>query len=799
MNSTPTRRRRLKAQQPKSPFALAMEGAETEAEKTPDPDTKRTKRQTQAFLKTARDRFQSAQSSEKEQRQRELDDLKFYAGEQWPDDVKTQRAGQNASNGLPPVPARPCITINETRAPVRNVLNQERNSDLGIELIPADDFGEDASSADNDAEIDLREGLIRRIQRESHAKVARTWAFARAVQAGRGYYQVNFRYLPGKTMDQEIYVDLIYNQAAVTLDPAHQQPDGSDAEWEFIGTYLPWSKYTAKYPRAGNGRPNQLLEADDDDFRALGENYPSWFKMDGEQRAVHVARYYYAEYTERELIEWSDGQVFWKDELPLEVPPAGITVNGSRFVQDRTVRWAEIDGWQILDEGDWPGPDMPIVQILGEELQPYDEQKRIEGMVRPAREGNQGLNYMISKWVEMIGLTPIPPLHVAEGQIEGYEEWYKAATTRALPYLPYRTRDLEGNPVVPPFAVNRETPIQAVASSVQMFHEKIQNTLNVHEPSLGQVEPALKSGKAINAIISADLHGTSNFLDNLVRSMEYEGKVENNLLYPIYGRKPGRLARIINPHGDPETILINKPFAMSQGPRPRPMPVADPTAQGAKTYKLTPNAQFNVAVKVSKNFDTRRQQEASITGELLSANPELMGWFGDIFFKNLDGPGHQEMSERAKVMLDPKIQQMIADKKQGREPLPPQVQQQLAQGQQVIEGLTQAVQQLEQEKQAKFVEQQGKLQIEREKQQAENQRNTEDNEVRLAVAELGAKVDRIALFLEESRLVGARQDAQREAQHDRAHDVAMAAMNHDQTLEQTEQQAALQPEPENNP
>src|SRR6187402_3592648 len=91
------------------------------------------------FLELARDRFKSAQTAETDQRQRELDDIRFYDGDQWPADVRTARAGQNAQNGMPPVPARPCITINETRAPVRNVLNQERNADLGIELVPADD------------------------------------------------------------------------------------------------------------------------------------------------------------------------------------------------------------------------------------------------------------------------------------------------------------------------------------------------------------------------------------------------------------------------------------------------------------------------------------------------------------------------------------------------------------------------------------------------------------------------------------------------------------------------------------
>ena len=61
---------------------------------------------------------------------------------------------------------------------------------------------------------------------------------------------------------------------------------------------------------------------------------------------------------------------------------------------------------------------MPIVKVLGEELQPYDEERRAEGMVRPMREPGQGFNVMVSKMIELIGLTPIPPLMTAEGQVE---------------------------------------------------------------------------------------------------------------------------------------------------------------------------------------------------------------------------------------------------------------------------------------------------------------------------------------------------------------------------------------------
>jgi hypothetical protein len=41
----------------------------------------------EAFLREARNRWKLAESAAEAQRKRELEDLKFYAGEQWDDDL----------------------------------------------------------------------------------------------------------------------------------------------------------------------------------------------------------------------------------------------------------------------------------------------------------------------------------------------------------------------------------------------------------------------------------------------------------------------------------------------------------------------------------------------------------------------------------------------------------------------------------------------------------------------------------------------------------------------------------------
>lgn len=647
------------------------------------------------FLKVARDRFDQAQSAEKAQRARELEDLRFYAGDQWPDQIKSAREGQNAQNGLPPVPARPCLTINKTREPVRQVLNQERQSEMGIELVPADDFGE-LTEPVADTEIELREGLTRRIQRDSQANDARTWAFARSSIAGRGYYRIITQYVRGKSTDQEVSIQRIYNQASVTLDPNHEQPDGSDALWAFIGTYMPWEEYRIRFPKV-KGKPNTLADADDETFKSLGEQYPDWFTVDGTHRAARVVDYYYVVPQTRTIHHLADGTAKYDAEVV-----EGDEIVGSHFDTQQTIKWAQIDGTQILDETDWAGHYIPIVKVVGDELQPYDKERRTEGMVRPAIDAQRAFNYMVSKWVEMIGLAPLPPWMVAEGQIENYETWYELATTRTLSYLPYKTRDHEGNQVGPPIRTPTDIQIAPVAASVQMFDEAIQSTTGVHDPSVGKTDPSLRSGRAIAQIVQQGQQSTSNYMDNLQRSIRYEGLIINDLLYPIYGR-PGRIARLIDPHGNPSLKIIGKPMVMQNG-----KPMVNPDAPDAQTFSLTKDANFNLVVKVTKAYETRRSEEAQLVGEMMGQNPQLMGVFGDLFFKNLDSPGHTEMAERAKLMLAPPIQQMLSQS--GGQPMDPQIMAAMQQGAAQMQQMGQALQEAQQVIQTKQIESQARLQ-----------------------------------------------------------------------------------------
>jgi hypothetical protein len=664
-----------------------------------------------ARLKASRAKLKLGIEADKEQAEREKVSLRMYALEQWPEALLTAREAQQPSGTIPGTPARPCIVVDKLREPVAQVVNQERESDLSVELVPADDFGGLAQPPDP-AEIELREGLIRRIQRESESGSARTWAFERAAVCGRGYYAINTRYVDGKTFDQEVYCRRLYHQGGVVLDPAHEEPDGSDAEWGFLFTILSYDAYRAEFPEAakryGDCNNEEWLGLDDAET-------PGWFTCEGDEKYIRVAEEWSIERTSRTLCHLEDGSVAWKDEVP-----QGAKSRAERTVIEKSVRWCRMDGCQILDETDWPSPYIPIVKVVGNEIPPYDEQRRVDGMVnKSAIESQRGLNYMVSKLVEEIGLSAVSPLMVVEGTIEGYEGWWNQANMRAFPYLPYKMKDLEGNLAPSPHRPDKSVNVAPVSAAIQMFVESIQASTGPTDPAMGKPSRYSETWRGTQALINQSQRGTSNYMDNFTRSVRYEGRIINSLLYPIYGNRPGRMARIVKGEGngtvESETVVIGRPFMMQDNGQGQQMPVpappgANPQQDGVRQYTLTPDFKANVAVKVTKGFDTRRQEEAAMLGDMISQNPEFMAWFGDKFLAAQDWPGAKQASERAALMLAPPILAHEEQKKGGGQPLPPMALQQMQQLQQQNAQLQQAAQQMQQDLQAKVTETQIKIQ-----------------------------------------------------------------------------------------
>lgn len=746
--------------------------------------------------KLARLRWKQGEEASKDQRQRVKDDLGFYQGEQqWDPDIKTLRQGQQSSGNMPSVPARPCLTINKVRDPIRKIQNDELQADLGMSIIPADDFGGDI----DENEIELREGIARRIQRNSNAKDARMWAANRAAIAGEGYYGILTQFVKG-SFDQEIIYRRFYNQFSVLLDPNHEQPDGSDIEWAFVGRDVPWDIYKSEYPRLANQQRNPAAAdgLSDQEWRAFGDEAPKWFTSEGDARTVRVSEYWWIEREPIALALLADGRT-----VQLEAAPPGIAILDTREEVKKTVHFSVIDGVHTLSEVIWPGQYIPIIKVVGEEMHVFDKERRYEGLVRPAREPQKAYNAMISSAVETIALAPKSPWMIPAGAIENFEDIWKQAGVRNWPYLPYNAVDPSTQqPIQPPQRNQAEPPIQAMALMIGAFDQSIMATIG--QANLADTHPDVRSGEMASTLLDEAARGTSNYLANLIRSVHYEGTIVNDLLYPIYGTRPGRIVSMVNGAQKSERVMIGQPF-VTPNPNGMPQPHDPKNPQHAemqpKTYTLTKDGSFNVAIEATKFYETKQQERLSLMAGLIEKSPEQLGIIGDLFF---EAAGDEDMAKRYKAILAPPVQEMLRT----GQPEDPRLREAMQMGQM----LAQEMQQLKADKHARIEQAQIKAVADATTSDADNQTKLEiariNSQTQLAIAQLKASIDEQSASMrelietmklqQEAARTGEKLIEEDRLEQDRAHEVGMSLLTHEQEKDLLSHEAAVMPKPSSN-
>jgi hypothetical protein len=503
-------------------------------------------------IQQALDRFRVGVDADNEQRRREVSALRFQVPAlAWPDDVKEQRKPQVV--GGVALPQRPMLSIPSLDQPIQLTLNAERAARLGVQIHPI------SEEADDDT-AEVIQGLYRRIEVDSRASLARTWAFERAVKCGRGYYRVLTEPDPdsGSPFDQKIVIKRILQQAAVVLDPFAQEPDGSDGQWAFLVQDLPWEVYRRRYPQS------QMAGFDDDDFSLVGVQTPDWItgEADSAGRAVRVAEYYRLEYATRRRVLLDDGSDAFDDELP-----EGRTVregDGARSVEEQvpTLWWSTINAVEELAPAQTlDGRFIPIIPVIGRELIPFEGERRYVGIIEPNEDAARLLNYSASSAVELASLESKAPYLMVEGQEEGHEQEFQLANTRNFPYLRYKNVSLNGTPAPPPQRTQVDTSrLGPSMVLLQQAREFIHQGTGAFESALGQQSQTARSGRSVLALQQQYEQGSSHFLDNLAEiSLTYEAKVILDLLPRIYDR-PGRVARLLDQEDEPQTVLLNAPF-----------------------------------------------------------------------------------------------------------------------------------------------------------------------------------------------------------------------------------------------
>jgi hypothetical protein len=583
------------------------------------------------ILAVARSRMTMAMSAFSQTREDELDDLRFYAGSpdnqwQWPADVLQTRGAMQGQT----INARPCLTINKLPQHVHQVTNEQRMNRPGIKVIPADD------KADVDV-ADVFNGVIRHIEYISDADVAYDTACENQVSYGEGYIRLLTEYCDEDTFDQDIKIGRIRNSFSVYMDPMIQDPTGADARWCFVTEDLTKAEYERLYPDAA---PISTL-------MSLGVGDQSIAQWIGEN-TIRIAEYFYIEYEKHTLNLYPGNQTAFsgtpEDKMLREMFGKPIR---TREADRKKVKWCKINGYDILEEREWAGAYIPVVRVVGNEFE-VDGQMYVSGLVRNAKDAQRMYNYWVSQEAEMLALAPKAPFIGYGGQFEGYEQQWKTANTNNWPYLEVNPDVTDGQGAVLPLPQRAQPPmassglLQAKAGAA----EDIKSATGQYNASLGMTSNE-RSGKAILARQREGDIGTYHYVDNLARAIRHIGRQLVDLIPKIYDTE--RIARIIGEDGEPATVKMNP---MQEEPVKR---IVD--QEGVLIEKIYNPAvgKYDVRVITGPGYATKRQEALESMAQLLQGNPQLWQVAGDLFVKNMDWPGAQDLAKRFKKTIDPKV------------------------------------------------------------------------------------------------------------------------------------------------
>jgi hypothetical protein len=612
------------------------------------------------MLATMRTRLTMAIAAYSDSREDELDDLRFRAASpdnqwQWPADVLATRGSVQGQT----INARPCLTINKLPQHVLQVTNDQRQNRPSGKVIPADDK----------ADIEVAEifnGIVRHIEYISDADVAYDTACDNQVTFGEGYFRILTEYCDDNSFEQDLRIGRIRDSFSVYMDPTIQDPCGSDAEWCFINQEITKDEYERQFPDAATLSSLQY---------GVGDGQLSaWINED----TVRIAEYFYIKHEAKKLNQYHGGITAMAGSPEAkQAEMMGLQAIKTREVDVRTVKWCKTNGFEVLEERDWAGKYIPVIRVIGNEFE-IDGRMYVSGLVRNAKDAQRMYNYWVSQEAEMLALAPKAPFIGYGGQFEGYETQWKTANINNWPYLEVNpdVTDGAGGPLPlpqrapPPLAQNGLLQAKLGAA------DDIKGTTGQYDSSLGAAGNET-SGRAILAREKQGDTGTYHFIDNLARAIRYATRQLVDMIPKIYDTQ--RVARIIGLDGETDQAMIDptQPEAVKK--------IVDQQT-GATIKKIyNPNVgKYDVAVTTGPSYMTKRQESLDAMSRLLQGNPNLWAVAGDLFIKNMDWPGAQEMSKRFAKTIDPKL---MDDSDMSPE---------LAQAQQQMQAMTQEMQQMQQ-------------------------------------------------------------------------------------------------------
>lgn len=553
----------------------------------------------QDFLSWMRKTYSKDHEADDQNRKEMVLDARFVGGDQWDHAVKQRRDTNN----------KPTLTINRLPAYVAQLVGNRRLNDIGIKVIP--DMGGTKKVAQ------IREGLIRSIQKLSRAQYAYDKAFEQQVIGGLGGFQVNLDYAHDDVFEQDIRINAIPNPLAVVWDQNSVDPSGADAQHVFVTDRMPRRDFKRKYPEA----QAKDWDTSDERVRAFG-----WDTAD----VVQLVSFWRVRTKKRTVAMMKDGSVrdvtdldeeSWFDEVAEDSDQIPMI----RDVQRKYAQMYLCTSQDILaGPYDLPISRVPVFRVPGWEL--FIEGDRIRwGLIRFLRDPQKLHNYWRSTIAEKLVGAPKAKWVASVEAVEGYENEWRQSHLTDDPLLRYN-----GSSGAPPVRVAPMEMEPALIEQAGVASQDLREVSNLHEASFGQTSNEV-SGRAITARQRVGELGTVIYQDNLNIAIEEAGKVIDQLIPFVYDTP--RMIKTLGPD-----MLTEKQVPVNGYNN-------DPESVDITCGK------YAITVTTGPSYTTRRVEAREEMMNMVNAMPQVMAVAADKIVEAQDWPGADEIAQRLRSQL----------------------------------------------------------------------------------------------------------------------------------------------------
>lgn len=576
-------------------------------------------------------------------RTREIGDecLKNFAGGkyQWPESM-----GQQIQ-----------LTINEIAKYVRHYTNDIRNNFPEPAVIPLSEEAIDVA--------ELKEGFIRRVMNELNSKSAIISAVDMQAIRGEGYFALYCEYRNNETYDQDIHLRKILDPKCVYFDPSSILVDRSDAQWCCEKYFMPKKEFQEKWPNeqlpslnATYGSFSGTSNYEDANQAVPDDTVTLWNYWEIEQ---------YPNGTLYKVLRNGSVHDMYYTKNKKEIAVSDKILDRRPLYEKRVVHRI-FEKNRILETNDWPSKYLPIIPILGEQLD-IEGERIFKGIVSDLLDPQKIINFTKSSMIQVIQRVPNPLIFVTEKQIEGREAEWSSLNVSRKGVAVYKHQDGVEKPTMSQY----EAPIQALAQASSIFSNDLHQISGIMGENQGEETNAI-SGVAMKARKLGGDIATYHLSDNFAQSMGHFGRVALDMSQRVHDSE--QTLSVMNSEYKMDHIKINQ-YTLKEGEN--------------KYFDMTLN-DFDINIEMAPGYKSRREELAQDLKEFMAVDPQkVLATMGDVLIDNMYNK--KELTARAKFLLAPEVQQYLTSQEENKKAIDPAIAAQLQASQQQITILQKAL------------------------------------------------------------------------------------------------------------